>query len=345
MSTNLVKGAVVRGPGRVESGDVEIAEPSADEVLLKIEACGICGSDLHMLAGDGVPVGLTPGHEICGRIERIGKNVKDFGEGTRVVVEPTASCGRCRYCNAGDPQLCAELSIYGVHRNGGFAEKMIVRADCLHRVDDALTPQVASLAEPLAVAVHGMRRAGLEPGNRILVQGAGTIGLVTTLVARAMGAEVWQSARYQHQAQHASQMGATRVLREEEADALALAKLARRTDFDIVAETVGGHANTLEEACYAVRPGGTILILGMFVESPTLAPLSLLVKEATLVWSNCYARHEPGSDFAEAVRILEDERELAATLATHQFGMDDIAAAFAAAADRRSGAIKVAIVA
>ena len=220
---------------------------------------------------------------------------------------------------------------------------MVVRADCLHAVDEALGPEVASLAEPIAVAVHGMRRARLERGDRVLVQGAGTIGLVTTLVATAMGAEVWQSARYEHQGQMALSLGAKHVLREEEADSLGLAKLARTTDFDIVAETVGGHANTLEEACYAVRPGGTILVLGMFLASPTIAPLSLLVKEATMVWSDCYARQDGGGDFADAVRMVEEQREAAAILATHQFPLGDVDKAFAAAADRRSGAVKISI--
>ncbi len=347
-TTTRIHAAVVRGPGQIECSEIELAEPGPGEVLIDIEACGICGSDLHMLAGDGVPVGHTPGHEMCGRVRRLGPNVDGIAEGARVVVEPTIGCGHCSDCASGNPQRCRDLEIYGVHKAGGLAEKMLVRADCLHRVDDALAPEVASLAEPFAVAVHGLRRAGIQRGERVLVQGAGTIGLVTTLVATAMGAEVWQSARYEHQGRRARALGATVILREDEADARSLAKLARQTDFDVVAETVGGHASTLSEASYAVRPGGTILVLGMFLESPKIEPLSLLMKEATMVWSNCYAkspgRRKADDDFAYAVRLLEEHREAAASLATHRFKLSEVDAAFAAAADRREGTVKISIV-
>jgi len=343
MPAREITGAVVRGPGRIEAAKIALEEPGSGQVALAIEACGICGSDLHMLGGGGAPTGHTPGHEMCGRVVRVGPDVADLAEGTRVVVEPTAACRKCRYCREGNPQLCRELEIYGVHLRGGLADEMVVRADCLHPVDETLAAEVAALAEPIAVAVHGLRRASVARGDRILVLGAGTIGLVTTLAARAAGAEVWQTARYAHQAEHALRLGATRVLREEEADSRALSKLSRHTDFDTVVETVGGHADTLLEACHAVRPGGRIVVLGIFLESPEIAPLPLLVKEATVMWSDCYARPDGNSDFAAAISVLEAERELAATLTTHQFSLDDVGDAFEAAADRKSGAIKISV--
>jgi threonine dehydrogenase-like Zn-dependent dehydrogenase len=206
-----------------------------------------------------------------------------------------------------------------------------------------LSPAVAAMSEPVAVAVHGMRRAGLERGDRVLVQGAGTVGLVTTLVAVSMGAEVWQTARYEHQAERARTMGATRTLTENEADGKALGRLAQRVDFDIVVETVGGRAETLHDACYAIRPGGTILVLGMFLGSPRVAPWPMLAKEGTIVWSNCYARGGGAGDFADAVTIVEAEHDRLALLTTHQFPIARAAEAFATAADRRSGAVKITI--
>jgi 2-desacetyl-2-hydroxyethyl bacteriochlorophyllide A dehydrogenase len=336
-----VEGVVVHD-NRVTVGEVLVDEPDSGQVRLRVEACGICGSDLHLLENGLVADGHTPGHEMCGRIDALGADVSGFSLGQRVAVEPTLGCGSCRYCRAGDPQLCRDLRIYGVHIAGGLAERVLVRAECLHPIDESLAPAVAAMSEPVAVAVHGVRRAGLQNTDRVLVQGAGTVGLVTALVAKSMGAEVWQSARYAHQAELAREMGADRVLHEEEATGLPLRALGNEVDFDVVVETVGGYADTLFDACHAIRPGGTIAVLGMFLGKPSIAPWPMLTKEGTIVWSDCYARHGSG-DFADAVRIVESERGRLARLTTHQFSLHDAAAAFAAAVDRRSGAVKITI--
>jgi 2-desacetyl-2-hydroxyethyl bacteriochlorophyllide A dehydrogenase len=229
---------------------------------------------------------------------------------------------------------------------GGFAEYAVVPASGAFAVCEEATPAVAALAEPLAVAVHGIRRGGLEKGQRVLVLGAGAVGLTTLLSARAAGAgEVWMSARHENQAEIAMSLGAHRVLREEEATPEALGPLGMSTDFDLVVESVGGTADTVRAACAAVRPSGTVTVLGVFMAPVSIDPMPALLKEVNIAWSNCY--HHPSdeqADFAAATQLIADQHELLERLTTHQYPLSRIEEAFATAGNKRSGAIKVSVI-
>ena len=195
------------------------------------------------------------------------------------------------------------------------------------------------------MAVHGVRRGAFESGQRVLVLGAGNVGLVTLVAARAMGAgEVLISARYSHQAKLARALGADRVLDEREATPEALAALSLETDIDLVVETVGGTANTLRAACHAIRPGGVVSVVGLFLQDPGVEPLALFLKEGTLAWSNCYQRGPEAADFDEAVQILDAEREGLQALLTHTVPLDEIERAFSLASNKKAGVVKVAVV-
>jgi threonine dehydrogenase-like Zn-dependent dehydrogenase len=260
-----------------------------------------------------------------------------------VTVEPVVGCGKCRHCAAGDYQICPGMRVHGFMLPGGFAEYANVPARGLFPVANDVPAAVAALGEPLAVSIHGLDRGRFEPGQRVLVLGAGTVGLVTLVVARALGAgEVWVSARYPHQADLANDLGAKRVLREEEARAESLDVLGREQDFDLVVETVGGSAETVRDACAAVRPGGSVSVLGVFNRSPTLEPFRMLLKECTLSWSNCYCHpSKDTADFARAAALIDTEREVLDRITTHQLPLERVADAFALADDKKSGAVKV----
>jgi L-iditol 2-dehydrogenase len=321
-----------------------VAEPGPGEARVRVEACGVCGSDLHFFELGPVVPGNTPGHEIAGRIDRLGDGVEGFATGDRVTIEPLASCGDCVYCRAGRDAICPELQFIGVHRHGGFAEFVTVPGRRLFRVPEEVEAPVAALAEPMAVAVHGLRLGGFEAGQRVLVLGAGTVGLLTTLAAKALGAsEVWITARYPHQAELGRHLGAGRVLTEDDATPLALGGLGREAPVDLVVETVGGTADTLRSAAAAVRPGGTICVLGIFLGAVTLEPLPLFIKENTLVWSNCYARTDRGSDFETAVDLVAKHRDALAAVTTHRVPLHEIGRAFAVAGDKSAGAVKVTV--
>jgi len=332
-------------PHRFAVEDVPLPEPDAGEARVRILACGLCGSDLHFHRDALHPAGHTPGHEMSGVVEKVGPGVADVAPGDRVAVEPLRSCGACAPCLDGRDNICRDMQVLGIHVPGGFAEQVVVPAYRLFRLAPDLDPATAALAEPVAVSIHGLARGGFEKGQRVLVLGAGAVGLVSILAARYLGArEVWASARYEIQAERAVEMGAVRVLAESDADAASLARLSRHSDIDLVVETVGGRADTLRAAVAAIRPGGRVSVLGMFLGSVELDPFPLLLKEGTLAWSNCYDRHGAGPpDFEAAAAMVCDERDRLARLVTHRIPLERIDDAYRVASDKRSGAVKVSV--
>jgi len=342
---DTMRAVVARNGRTLQLERVPIPEPGPGEARIRVGACGICGSDLHLRNLAAMHEGRIPGHEMAGRVDAVGAGVTTVAPGDAVVVEPLAGCGECDACHSGRVAICPNLKLFGVHAHGGMAEHVVVPAARLFRVDPALDARVAALAEPVAVVVHGLRRAGFEAGQRVLVLGAGSIGLVAALAARAWGAaEVHVSARHAHQAALATRLGATHVLGEDEAKPKALAEWAQRTGgADVVVETVGGQADTLRAASAAIAPGGAISVLGLFFGAVAIDGWNLFVREGTVAFSNCYAR-APRADFADAVALLEAERERLATLVTHSVPFADPERAFALASDKKAGAIKVSLV-
>ncbi len=340
-----MRAARAAGPRRFEVRDVPLPECEREQVRVRIEACGICGSDLHRYHAGEMPPDHTPGHEMAGVIDAVGSATSEIAPGTKVVVEPLQSCGACEYCRSGRDSICPDAQLYGWHLDGGLAEYVVVPEHRVYPVPGDLHPEIAALAEPVAVSIHGLSRGGFEPGQRVLVLGAGAIGQVTLLCARALGAaEVWMTARYAQQAKAARALGAKRVLTEEEASLGKLEGLGRSSGFDLVVETVGGHADTLAAACAAARPGGVVCVLGVFMEPPPLDPMQALMKELDLCWSNCYHRPLDGqADFEVAARLVDSERESLALLTTHQLPLSQVDRAFAIAANKKSGAVKVSV--
>jgi threonine dehydrogenase-like Zn-dependent dehydrogenase len=343
-----MRAACVRGRDEIEVVRLPIPEPGAGEVRVAVEACGICGSDLHLLGTGFFAPGTTPGHECAGRIDALGPGVAGLVTGARIAVEPMRSCGVCDVCRRGLYSICRAAKLHGVHLPGGLAEYVVVPAERVHAVPADLDMQRAALAEPMAVVVHALRRGNLARGDRVLVLGAGTVGLMTLVAARRLGAgEVWITARHPHQIELARALGAARVLREAEAEIAALDAIGRDTPIDLVVESVGGSADTLRAASAAVRPGGTISVVGLFLGGAPIDPFGLMLKEVTMAWSYCYGLHQSGvrssSDFSAAIDVIGAARDAIAPLVTHRFALDEIRRAFQTAGDRRGGAIKVSI--
>ncbi len=306
----------------------------AEDVTVAVEACGICGSDLHFFSGETAPPTVCPGHEICGRILSGGPSAIP---GLGVVVEPLLGCGTCRACGAGEPNLCPKLQLLGRDRQGGFADVIVVPASAVHPVPEGLDLGTAMLAEPLAAALHAVRKVRIVRGTEVLVLGGGTIGLLTTLLAARAGACVTVMVRHAHQRDAALRLGAARAVMAD-VDLLAVGPKQP----DVVFETVGGRARTLQHALERVCPGGAIVALGVFSGPVTIDPIACLAKEVRLVWSTMYSRSGQ-SDFAGALAILRDEQARLRELITHSVPLSEIQRGFALANDKRSGAIKVAV--
>jgi threonine dehydrogenase-like Zn-dependent dehydrogenase len=304
---------------RFERGRVhlaEVARPSGEGVRVRVRGCGVCGSDLAMLDA-GFELAGIPGHEIGA----------ELADGTPVAIEPVVPCGSCEFCRAGDYQVCrsGNAMILGVGRDGGMAEELVVPERCLVRLPAGVSARDACLVEPLAVAVHGLRRAGVQGAQRVLVIGGGAIGLCAVAAAHAAGCEVALVAR------HAVQKAAGARLGAREPD---------RPEYDVAIECAGT-PGAAAEACERLRPNGTFLLLASCWDQFALPGLVLGAKELTIVSSLMYGRAGGGRDADAAAALLAARPELAQTLITHRFPLEDAVAAFAAARDRAKGAIKV----
>lgn len=338
-----MRAAVVDGPGSFSVREVETPTPGPGEVLVRVRNCGICGSDLHFYRGEfpAMP-DLVMGHEIAGEVAALGEGVSNVREGDRVAVEPLLVCGRCAFCRSGSYQLCPERKLLGTFAPGGFAEYVRISAGMVYPLPEDVPFELGALVEPVAVAVHGLRLVRLEGGERVLVIGGGTIGLVSAAVALAMGAsEVTLAARHPHQRAAAEALGARAL---DAGDAGVVNAAAAAAPPDVVVETVGGRADTLNQAVQLVRPGGRVSVLGLFTGPVSLNATLLLLKEVLTVGSITYGRPGLHADFDLAVDIVRRMRDRLGRLVTHRVPLDAIGEGFATAADKSTGSIKVTVV-
>ena len=308
--------------GRMQLCDVPRPVPGNGQVLVAVASAGICSSDLHMARLGLLDPGITVGHEIAGRLL----------DGTPVVVEPVTPCGqRCDFCDGGAYNLCptSVRQVLGIGVDGGMAE--YVAADAagivpLPGIDDGVD---ASLVEPLAVCVHGLRLAGSGAGSggrRILVIGGGALGLCAAAVAIHDGAEVAVLARHDAQRAAADRLGA----REPD-----------RGRYDLVVDAAGT-PEALAEAARKARRGGTLLLLANYWGTDIVLPgMSVMFKELRILTGIMYGRGASGRDIEAAAAVLEANPDVARALVTHRFPLDAVDEAFDVAARRAEGAIKV----
>ena len=186
-----MRAAVFQGEGRVAVEERAEPEPSSDEVVVAVEACGICGSDVQILnvpPGHPATPGVVLGHEFVGRISALGPDVDGPPIGTRVVVDPDPKCGACGPCRAGRPANCTNIRALGVYRDGALAPFVAAPVASVYRVDERVPARIATLIEPLACVVNGANRAAVRPGEAVVIFGAGPIGCLFAAVLKAAGA-------------------------------------------------------------------------------------------------------------------------------------------------------------
>lgn len=325
----------------------EIPQPKTGEVLVQLGAGGICGSDLHYYHDGGVGdfrlrEPLVLGHEVAGEVVAVGSEVTSLTAGDRVAVNPARYCGVCEQCRSGRPNLCSEVRFFGSaarfpHVPGGFAEFFCAaETQCVRLTTDIAFPLIAC-AEPLAVALHAVNQAGKLMGRRVLITGAGPIGLLVAIVARYAGAlEVVITDRVQPPLDLALQIGADRALNVAETES-ALAQVSEKIGgFDVALEASGASAALLN--CFeSTRPAGRIVQVGML--SKAVLPLGRLIShEIELVGT--FRFHE---EFGRAVELLERGRVRVESLISDRIPLKRANEGFEMASDRRRS-IKVSLI-
>jgi (R,R)-butanediol dehydrogenase/meso-butanediol dehydrogenase/diacetyl reductase len=294
--------------------DVSDPRPKRDEVVLKICRCGICGSDLHMTVepGFGAAAGDVLGHEISGEVIEAGSEA-GFKLGDQVSVAPLRGCGHCAACRGGEPARCVSMQLIG----GGYAQYAAIAGRQCRKLPIGVSAADGALAEPLAVALHGVQRSGMKPGDRVLVVGAGAIGLAIAFWARRLGAgEVIMADLHQLQEERAMTLGATAFFLSDDG-------LDRRLQErcpggpDIVFECVG-KPGLIDFCVSLVRPRGTVAVLGLCTSPDHMDSFRAISKEVNILMSVFFDMRE----FVRSIDALEKGQYSPQSLISETVGLE-----------------------
>jgi 2-desacetyl-2-hydroxyethyl bacteriochlorophyllide A dehydrogenase len=340
-----VLAAVTRSPGEMVIEDVSGPGPArAGNVIVRPEAVGICGSDYHLFSGDvGALSGLRDfypriqGHEVSAIVEDPGDAVT-INEGERVAIWPLLPCGRCYPCRAGRPNVCPRFRLVGVHLDGGLQQRLEVPASTVFGVGD-LDPDSTAFVEPASIAVHALARGRLEPGEQVVVFGAGPIGLATTLAAVAAGARVTTVDPLPARRDLAKRLGAEHVAWAS--DQALRAGVIEWTGGDgppLVVET-SGEVAVLPQAADLTSAAGRVVVAGMSSDTVPVRPGVFPAKEIDVIGSSCAT----AEDFRAAINLVKANRASLAAVFSHHFPLTRAAEAFEFAMNRPPDAIKIVV--
>lgn len=315
--------------------DIPEPFPGPSQVKVKVKWCGFCGSDIHEYEAGPFLIPTTkphpipgskmapivPGHEFSGLVVEIGENVTGIKIGDRVVVRPTMPCYKCYWCKKGKHIQCSTLGSIGFMWDGGFAEYAVLPSDCIYKIPEKLSFEVASLTEPLACAVHAVRRADIHPGDSVAVIGAGPIGLLVMLVAKACGAlPVYVIETLPKRGKLALELGAEAVFNPNEADVgKEIAKVTDGRRVDVAFECAGPPAAMLTAQKVSGK-GGKIVEVGQMMEGTCAFPFwNLFLQEKTIVTSQGYTE-----EFPIALSFLSERKVNLESLITARIKLDNI---------------------
>lgn len=301
--------------------EAEDPKPKTDYLLLKVCRCGICGSDLHMTEDPvfGVAPGDILGHEFSGEVIEVGSKAGAFKVGDQVTVAPNRGCGHCSNCLKGEPAWCDSMTLIG----GGYAQYTAVAGRQCRKLPWGIRTVDGALAEPLSVALHGLRRAAMGPGDRVLIVGAGAIGLAVAFWARRLGAgAVAVTDIHRHQEARAMDVGASAFITADP-DQAANVDAALGGPPDIVFECVG-KPGLIDHCIGLVRPRGKVVVLGLCTARDHLDSFRAISKEVNVIMSVFFDMHE----FAAAIDALDSGRYAPQNLISETISLNDLPRVF-----------------
>jgi L-iditol 2-dehydrogenase len=347
-----MKAAVLFGPNEMRVVEKKVPKPGWQEVLLKVEACAICGTDPKILAHgwqNQPPFGeYTPGHEYAGTIAALGEGVIGFSFGDRVAIEPHKGCGVCSNCLRGFYTVCfnyGNLSAghrhYGFTTNGGYAEYVVNHINTLHRIPDTLNFEEATLMTTAGTAMYGITRVGgIEPGETVVVNGPGPIGLMAVQLVKQVGAgRVIITGTRDERLSLACELGADIPINIHKENVVKrVLELTQGIGADVVLECAGT-STALADAIEFTRKNGRIGLVGIYSEPVAINAFKIAQWNITLAGS----RAEGDRSLSKVAPLMGDGRIKARPLITHTFPLDQINEAFQTFINRIGGAIKVVI--
>jgi D-arabinitol dehydrogenase (NADP+) len=338
-----MKALVYDSPGQFAIKEVPTPKILDNQALLKVKVCGVCKTDVHIHHGRFISAfPLTPGHEFTGEIVEVGRDVVDLKVGVRVVADNTVLCGHCYYCRRNQPLFCENFYSLGCNGPGGFAEYVAVNSDKVFPISDDLAHEEAAFTEPTACSIHGMDVMDIQPGDDVLLFGAGPTGLILAQLVKACGAaNLVVAAPTENKLRLAKELGTDEVVHvdrnRQEIHQKAIARLFPK-GFDVVIDATGV-ASVTEEALQYAKYGAKIVVYGVCDEEDRIkvSPYEIFRRELKLIGSfaqtHCFDR---------ALRYLENRTVRVDRLVTHAFGLDDYGKAIEVLRSDRE-AIKVVI--
>lgn len=300
----------------------EIPVPGDRDVLIKIKAVGICGTDIHAWGGNQ-PFFSYPrvlGHEICGEIIALGKNIPNMKTGQQVAVIPYVACQQCPACKSGRTNCCEKISVIGVHQDGGFSEYLSVPVDNV-LLAEGIDPHAAALIEPYAISAHAVRRAAIIPGEQVLVVGAGPIGLGAAAIAKADGAQVVVADTSPARREHVTaQLGVPVVdPSADDFDTQVRAQFGGSLAQKVIDAT--GNPRAMNNTVNLIRHGGSIVFVGLFKGDLQFSDPEFHKKETTMMGS----RNATPEDFAKVGRLMAEGKLTADMMLTHRYPFTTLA--------------------
>ena len=308
-----MKAALLTDVGKLIVTDTDIPVCGRDEVLIRVKLGGICGSDHTLYHGRfGVPLPVIPGHEAIGIVEAKGEGVTGLEPGQRVTIQPNFSCGQCPLCTSGHGNTCPSKIRLGVDTNGVFAEFVKAPARYVWKVPDALPDEVAVFTEPLSVGVHAMRITAPNPGDRVLIFGAGIMGLLVMQLAVSKGAKVSACDLSEKRLSLAEQLGAREIIGPD------VSYEDFTNTFDVIYET-SGVPMALDRVIRLAAPLGKIVVLSLPGKDHAI-PIDMVVrKELTIRGSLIYT-----NEFPEAIECLEKGQIQTGPLTTGRISLPEL---------------------
>lgn len=323
--------------------DVPVPEPAPDWVRVRIRACGVCGSDIHVVHGitPTGPLPMTLGHEPAGVVDALGVGVAGWSPGDRVSLAPGFGCGTCRWCTSGSDSLCADIVIPGIHRDGSQAEYVVVPARTLIPLPDSVDFATgAIITDAVATPFHAIRRAGVSKGDTVAVYGLGGLGLhAAAILQQVVGAHVIGVDAYPAALERAGRFGVTDVV--DAGGGKPAAEIRRLTDggVDHSFEFVGDPA-VVDQAVKSLRPAGTCTVVGVTSQKMQLLPQVLFVSGELRVQGSYGATYD---ELCELIGLVaEGSLDLTGTI-THRFSLEDAAAAVRVLETKEGDPIRVVV--
>jgi len=329
---------VCKAPGEFEYQEVEKPVLTKGNVIIRIRRIGICGTDLHAFKGIQ-PYFEYPrvlGHELSGEIFEIAADVPGFKPGDPVTFIPYFSCGKCIACRSEKPNCCVNIQVFGVHIDGGMAEYISVPAYSLVK-GDGLNYDELAMIEPLSIGAHGVRRAAIQPGEFVLIIGAGPIGIGTMLMAAIAGAHVIamdiNAARLAFCQSH---LGIRHLVNAATSDPEAVLREITNGDMPTVIIDATGNQHAINQAFHYLAHGGRYILIGLQKEDITFNHPQFHKREATLMSS----RNATREDFEYVTAIIRNKQLSSSNYITHKVNFDEVKTAFTQWENPDSGVIK-----